>query len=90
MPRLDRGIRYAAASRFNYSRLGVLDYWIVRSSRAMTASMARPFFVQWLQASAVTIADDKFNSVNMILPATTNRTLASVRRNTVSGTRVAL
>jgi hypothetical protein len=25
MPRLDRGIQYAAASRFNHSRLGVLD-----------------------------------------------------------------
>jgi len=33
MPRLDRGIQYAAASRFNHDCLW--KYWIARSSRAM-------------------------------------------------------
>jgi|KBSSwiStaDraftv2_1062776.scaffolds.fasta_scaffold157136_2 hypothetical protein len=33
MPRLDRGIQYAAASRLNHGRL---EYWVARSSRATT------------------------------------------------------
>jgi hypothetical protein len=34
MPRLDRGIQYAEASRLGFTAAG---YWIARSSRAMTA-----------------------------------------------------
>ena len=34
MPRLDRGIQYAAALMFSFA---AAEYWIARSSRAMTA-----------------------------------------------------
>ena len=64
-------------------RRGTLALCHLREWRVVAAA-------QWLQASAVTIADCRFSSANMILPATTTRTLASATRSTVSGTRVAL
>ncbi|UPK40730.1 hypothetical protein IVB18_29935 [Bradyrhizobium sp. 186] len=43
MPRLDRGIQYAAAPP---CPLPSLEYWIARSSRAMTAEKAVYWFAQ--------------------------------------------
>ena len=98
--RLDRGVAALDAEgwakarqrRAHHACLSIEEEWWARFAlptlRVSATSRFRPS--QWLHARAVTIADDRFNSANMILPATTTRTLASARRSTVSGTRVAL
>ena len=90
MPRLDRGIQYAAAEVARASSPTLASRILDRPVKPGDDSESGVATAQWLQASAVTIADCRFSSANMILPATTTRTLASATRSTVSGTRVAL